>query len=163
MPAYVSIETKNLKEIFKNCGTPAVAGRNSNMQNELGADFSLVLSHSFDIVSQNSSSTNHFSWKFMLSVPAYAPSKSALINLMNQKEPIEKMTLIIADRNASGGKNTIKEKYIAENGSVEFVSMSDNNIGSDGYGKISIIIDFEKMMHENLVSNTSGHIQTTSH
>lgn len=160
MPTYVKMTSQSFGEIFANCNTDKSAGRNANAP--LGPDYSLVDSFGNTVITQGEGRLLHFNWEFYMTVPAYPSAKSALYNVLNHRDVITEMEIITVTRAGYSGANTNIERYTCKNGRIMTLGTSSAQ-GNDGkIGELSLSIDFEHMIHDNLETNTSGELRTTT-
>jgi hypothetical protein len=154
------MKSQNFGEIFANCNTEKQAGRNANAP--LGPDYSLVDSFGNTIITQGEGGLLHFNWEFYIVVPGYPSAKSALYNVLNHRDLITNMEIITLTRGAAGGSNKYIEKYTCKNGRIMTLGTSSAKGNEGGVGELSLSIDFEDMIHDNLETNTSGELRTST-
>jgi hypothetical protein len=161
MPVYCKLKTEKHGEFFLSCGTPRIAGRSANSNSGLtDDDYSLVIDHGFNLVSNHSSSFEAFKFNFHLTVPAYEPIKASMLNVVNNKDPIEEMTIVVIISHQ--GKFYVSEKYVATDGKLTFASFkqrstSDNNTK----GEIHLACSFNELNYDNNMTQTCGTITTS--
>lgn len=170
MPTFCRIKTKSHGELFKTCGSKAIAGRLATMGDEDctildGYSFSLE-NHAFDNNTFGSASSSSFHFEFILTLPAYEPTVSAVLNAVNSNDRLESMEIFVYRTSSTGGGSVQTEKYTAKNGNIKFASMEKDTksktsgSSNNSHGEMVVVLDFEEMTHENLVSNTAGQVQT---
>ena len=165
MPTYVKAITTQNDELFLNCGTKEIAGNNTNLNMECaGPHFSLVssaqlrLSQPFD-ASASSFNNARFTHGLTLIVPNYQPIQSMMLNAINEQKVIQELMLNTVAIRPNASRQTLIGQYIASNGILlDYICDPTGN----GLGRISLSFVFEKVLHTNMITNTSGLAQTTS-
>lgn len=165
MPTYVQAITTQNDQLFLNCGTRAIAGNLSNINEECaGPHFSLVnsvgirLNQPFD---SNASSFNNarFTHAITFIVPNYQPIQSMMLNVINEQKVIDELKLNTVGIRPNSSRQALIGQYIATNGILlDYLCDPTGN----GLGRISLAFVFEKIIHTNMISNTSGIVKTTA-
>ena len=165
MPTYVQATTESGSELFPNCGGKEIAGNVSNLGEGAGANYSLVYSTNMSLYtpfSTQAHSNNRTAYQSLITVvvPNYEPIQSMILNLVAQNDVISKLVISNVTRKPGNNGSTRQvSQYTAENGTL--VS-SDTDMSANGAGTINLSFVFEKVSHENKLSNTSGSISTVA-
>lgn len=163
MAQYVQATTQQNDQLFAKCGTRDIANASSNVSAVAGEHFSIVHESNFSIVQPHDQSGNRansaaFQHQVVIVVPDYEPTQSMVLNVLNERKTIQTLTLNATRRN--GGVDKLVGQYVAENGLL--ASYSRNNATTDGLGSITLTFVFEKIRHEDKLTQTSGYLQTTA-
>ena len=165
MPTYVQATTESGSELFPNCGGKEIAGNVSNLGEAAGANYSLAYSANISLAtpfSTQAHSKNRTNPQYVIDivVPNYEPIQSMLLNMMAENDVVSK--LVISNTMRKPG-NTVSirqvSEYTAENGTL--VSY-DGDMSANATGSITMEFVFEKLHHENKLTNTSGSISTVA-
>ncbi len=165
MPIYAACKTKSNGQFFLKCGGKEIAGRNSNITIENGENSTLVLDYGWNIQTSQSSGTSSrggsISFALFLTVPAYQPTISSAFNVFNLNDEVEELMITIIDRASVGGLSSVIGTYTAKNGTLLAANMEQSHDSKDG-GKLHLDYEFETIVHDNKVTNTTGIVKETS-
>ena len=156
MPIYCKMKAESTGEVFSKCGSNQVAGRNANT--DIGDDFTLVKNYGYSTMSDGAEMSSHnaeVSTEFNLTLPAYSPSRAAILNVVNGNDKIQEFEIIETDGRIKTGVLS------AENGNIVSHSVSRSHDDND-HGVLHVSILFEKVTYDDKVTNTSGVIKTSS-
>ncbi len=160
MPNYCEIETESFGQLFAKCGTKEVAGRTSNTSQSAGDDYIIVSSYSFDGFStQYSASLQTAGFSLSLTVPLLPPVVASVFNVLNSKNKLKKMVLKITD-GVGTMRNVVVGQYTAEDGQILSANIIDSN-QKDSSPSIHIVMDFDKVTFDNMLTHTTGTIKTS--
>ena len=165
MPTYVRAISLENDELFPKCGTREIAGNWYNLNKECaGENFSLVYAVAVRVgqpydVGADSFNKSRFNHSLTITVPNYQPVQSMILNMMNEQKTIHTLTLNTVQIRPGASKQTLIGQYSAENGIVvDYVCDPTSN----GMGRITATMVFEKLNHNNLITHTSGYLKTTA-
>jgi|TARA_R110002167_G_C12693194_1_gene652627 hypothetical protein len=165
MPIYVTCKTKSGGEFFLKCGSKEVAGRNANTLIDNCENASLVLDYGWDIqISQTSGTSTRggsISFSMFLVVPAYQPTISSAYNAFSLNDDIVELVITVVDKNLGVSKPSIVGTYTAHNGTLISAGMVHSHDSKDS-GKLNLNYQFEKIIHDNKITNTTGIVKETS-
>lgn len=159
MHSYITATTAQNQQLFNQCGTKTIAGRNANINSEVaGANFSVLLDSKI-IVNQpfDRLALNHNSVKarYMLeiAVPNYEPMQAAALNILNNQNHIETLVINDCHRQPGSSINKLCGQYQAKNGLL--VDYDCDMIGRGS--KIALLsFIFEHVEYDDKLSNTTG-------
>lgn len=158
MPIYCEAKSASYGELFPECATPTIAGRNANTKAK--NDTTLVLDYGWNIASTDSNHHSGILFTMHLVVPAYQPTISAVFNVLNHKDEIKSLQLSVLGCHAQ--RDQLVGLYTATNGQVISANLIHSQDSSDSGGKLSILMAFNKIIHDNKITNTSGIISSTN-
>jgi hypothetical protein len=158
MPIYCEAKSANQGELFPECATPIIAGRNANTKAK--KDMTLVLDYGWNIISTSSSHHSSSLFTMHLVVPAYQPTISAVFNVLNHKDEIERLQLSVLGGLAQ--RDQLIGLYTATDGQIVSANLVHSHDSSDSGGKLSIMMSFDKIIHDNKMTSTSGVISSTN-
>lgn len=157
MPNYAFAKSAHFGQLFPGCGTREIAGANANNKEGAGDDATLVHGYNWSIVTHRdySGKNAETSFSLTLSVPAYQPTISTILNVMSSGDEIEDLYINLVDRAPSGGVNKVLGEYHFENGYIDSVNTNVNNDDNNS-GEMTITFTFHSLYHDNKQTNTSG-------
>ena len=164
MPTYVQAVTTQNDQLFLRCGTSEVAGNQaSNGSEGSGSDFSLVLASSFKVIqpydqAASSYNTAQCVHELNIAVPNYQPIQSMVLNIMNERKTIAELFLNYVAIKPGGQKRQLIGQYAFTNG---ILTAYDAEPSGNGEKSIGLTFVFEKVVHTNYATDTSGFLTVT--
>ena len=160
MPIYCEIKTENHGTLFPKCGSEQIAGRNANKA--IGEDFTLVDHYDWQAVAHDARAFENVNFSFSVNVPAHAPSAVSALNVLNSKDAIEKLTLIITDVSSTSFGNSrgdVSKVYTAEKGRLISARLNESK---NELGVLHLKFEFENITLDNELTNTTGEIKSSN-
>ena len=160
MPIYVNAKSTQNNELFADCGTEKIAGNHANLHACAVKDFAYVYDYQlfFHQPMSHFGTPNHSTFQHELSLvlPNYQPLQAMLMSLSNAHQSISTLT-INQTRRASSEQEEITGQLIGTNGAIK----QFNIMSLENSGRIIIKMLFEKLTHEDKLTQKSGLLQST--
>lgn len=172
MPIYVNIQSKSYGSVTQQSGDTQLAGRNSNVQAPLSADFSLTYDWGYEFAQPHNDSfgaANHsqaaLETQVWFKIPLYHSIPAQLLNVMANKDTIDTVDVYEVDRQAKGGSQVTRMHLQFSNAivtNVELVQGDQRDPEQKGSGAIKVTLKAQKIQYDDKIINVSGHLDTTN-
>lgn len=159
MPIYVQAQTTQQDELFSECGSAKISGNLSNTSACAGENFAYVYDYQVFFNQPMNAFGNPsfapFHHELSLVVPNYQPLQALLMTLGNDHKTIKQLTL-----NSTKRANSAQEEVIGQLTAHNGMLKQFNLFSQESSGRIVIKLLFEKLIHEDKLTQKSGLLQS---